>query len=206
MKLSASQLGKMLGLTGEEMNQLLYNLGILSGEPGNYDFTEFGKKYGESQAHHRGTGGYSCYNRYWVTHKYDDSILEFLQNKHEEIKIAKKLVKDRRKNRLDLQKVERVRADMRFLGNGLAQNTTELVNVQKQIDGQKNIRSMSRLGKAGLLLACVSVISYGTYKIIDTAKKRKSEEVSEVDANLTEEMPNTVSKNKGKQLICFSGE
>ena len=56
------------------MNFLLKEEGFLDGEPGNYTITEKGKKFAEEHNHHRGTGGYSHYNRYWTTITWDDGI------------------------------------------------------------------------------------------------------------------------------------
>jgi len=75
---SARLLGQDIGLSAKEMNCLLQNEGYLEGVPGNYSVTEKGTAYAEEEDHHRGTGGYSWYNRYWTTRTWDESILNEL--------------------------------------------------------------------------------------------------------------------------------
>ena len=65
MNKSARVLGQEIGLTAQEMNQLLKAEGMLEGEPGAYSPTEKGKKYVNETDYHRGPGGYSWYNRDW---------------------------------------------------------------------------------------------------------------------------------------------
>ena len=69
---SARTLGREFGKTAQEMNLLLKEHGYLGGEPGAYDLTEKGARYGQEQDHHRGTGGYAHYNRYWTTRTWND--------------------------------------------------------------------------------------------------------------------------------------
>ena len=45
MKLSATKLGKMIGLSGEEVNKKLASLGYLEGVPGDWGLTEKGKQF-----------------------------------------------------------------------------------------------------------------------------------------------------------------
>lgn len=74
MRKSARILGQEYGLTAQEMNFVLKEEGFLDGEPGNYTVTEKGETYAIEEDHHRGTGGYSWYNRYWTTRTWDDEI------------------------------------------------------------------------------------------------------------------------------------
>ena len=71
---SATLLGKELGLTGQEMNQLLKREGFLEGEPGAYLLTPKGEEFAEQHDFHRGPGGYSWYNRDWTTTTWDESV------------------------------------------------------------------------------------------------------------------------------------
>lgn len=73
---SATVLGKELGLTGQEMNQLLKREGFLEGEPGAYSLTPKGEEFAEQHDFHRGPGGYSWYNRDWTTTTWDESVLD----------------------------------------------------------------------------------------------------------------------------------
>lgn len=78
MVMSASMLGERVGLNGQEMNYILKEAGFLSGNPGEYDITEKAKPFVVEKDFHRGTGGYSIYNQYWTTRKWDESILDDL--------------------------------------------------------------------------------------------------------------------------------
>lgn len=78
MQVSARILGQDYGLTAEEMNRVLVKLGFLKGSPGDYSLTEKAMQYAVEKDFHRGTGGYSCYNRYWTTRTFDNSIKEVL--------------------------------------------------------------------------------------------------------------------------------
>lgn len=64
---SARVLGWEFRKTAQEMNVLLKEHGYLYGDPGAYGLTEKGEQFAQEQDHHRGTGGYSHYNRYWET-------------------------------------------------------------------------------------------------------------------------------------------
>ena len=75
---SARLLGYEVGKSPREMNVLLKAHGYLYGEPGAYGLTEKGKQFGQEEDHHRGTGGYSTYNRDWTTTTWDESVLDAL--------------------------------------------------------------------------------------------------------------------------------
>lgn len=92
---NATELGRPHGLNGQETNMLLYQQGFICGEPGDYDFTDKGQKYGISKEHHRGTGGYSRFNRYWTTTKYDESIESVIDWSPATIEKACQAVKER---------------------------------------------------------------------------------------------------------------
>lgn len=96
MRKSARVLGQEYGLTAQEMNFVLKEEGYLDGEPGNYLVTEKGEKYAKEQDHHRGTGGYAHYNRYWTTRTWDDGIaseLDITAERKKEIREAISLAK-----------------------------------------------------------------------------------------------------------------
>lgn len=167
MNLSATQLGRRYGLSGEETNQLLFNKGILSGTPGDYDLTELGKKYATSRSHHRGPGGYSQYNKYWVTRLYNESILEDLDINEEAIKLAKEQVSIRRMERLTtLQATERARANKEFLAKEAAKQVAEFTEQKKLQDTVQLMEKLKKVGKIGVVIAGVSLASYGVYKAV----------------------------------------
>ena len=97
-------MGQDFGLTAQEMNFVLKEEGYLQGEPGNYSVTEKGQQFADEQYHHRGTGGYSHYNRSWETRTWDDCItdnLDITVKKKREIQEAIFLAKKRQKEDLD---------------------------------------------------------------------------------------------------------
>lgn len=98
MRKSARILGQEYGLSAQELNFVLKEEGFLDGEPGNYTVTEKGEKYAQEQDHHRGTGGYAHYNRYWTTRTWDDGIvdeLDITDDRKREIRAAISLSKQK---------------------------------------------------------------------------------------------------------------
>ena len=71
--MSASQMGRYLGLTAQEVNQRLRDRGFLEGEPGAYSLTESGDAHGQEYDHDNGYGGYAY--RSWSTRTWDSSII-----------------------------------------------------------------------------------------------------------------------------------
>ena len=78
MSKSATALGQLYGVTSQVMNGILKELGYLEGDPGAYGVTEKGAKYAFEKDHHRGTGGYSWYNRDWTTRSWGDELVDEL--------------------------------------------------------------------------------------------------------------------------------
>lgn len=78
MRLSATMIGRTMGLTARAVNVLLKEHGYLYGEPGAYGLTEKGAAYGHETWHHRGPGGYAHYNRDWETRSWSEGILDVL--------------------------------------------------------------------------------------------------------------------------------
>lgn len=98
MQKSSRILGQNYGLTAQEMNFVLKEEGFLEGEPGNYIVTEKGRKYADEQNHHRGTGGYEHYNRYWITRTWDEDIedeLNISEKRKSEIRQAIRLARQK---------------------------------------------------------------------------------------------------------------
>lgn len=79
MRQSARSLGIEVGLSARETNELLQATGFLSGIPGAYEVTEKGRPYADEHHHTRGTGGYSHYNRDWITRDWDTTVLDELR-------------------------------------------------------------------------------------------------------------------------------
>ncbi len=95
---SATSLGKELGLTAQEMNQLLKREGYLEGDPGAYSLTPKGEEFAEEDYFHRGPGGYSWYNREWTTTSWDESILDNLDLSTRNLQAAKDAAAEARRS------------------------------------------------------------------------------------------------------------
>lgn len=101
---SARILGQEENLTAQEMNVLLQMQGYLEGEPGDYQVTEKGAPFAKEQDFHRGTGGYSWYNRNWTTRVWDESILDELDTSEEKKNEAREAVTMRRLEQSEARK------------------------------------------------------------------------------------------------------
>lgn len=97
MRMSAKMLGAPFGLSAQEMNHALKKSGFLDGVPGDYEVTEKGAKYALERDYHRGNGGYACYNAYWTTRSWDDSIINQLDLSDDYIASIKQEVSELRR-------------------------------------------------------------------------------------------------------------
>lgn len=77
MKMSAKDIGKVLGETAQGVNLLLKEKGYLDGEPGNYTLTELGEKFGEIYEYTNGWQGYA--KRVRSSRLWDETIIERLK-------------------------------------------------------------------------------------------------------------------------------
>lgn len=156
MRKSARVLGQEYGLTAQEMNFVLKEEGYLDGEPGNYFVTEKGEKYAKEQDHHRGTGGYAHYNRYWTTRTWDDGIVDELDitaERKREIREAISLAKQK----LNKSEDNNLAGDYNSYGN-------EYVGVADDNDSEDDLDAA-----VGVLLLAAS--AYGVYKVAPHVKR-----------------------------------
>lgn len=171
MQVSARILGQDYGLTAEEMNRVLVKLEYLKGAPGDYSLTEKAIPYALEKNFHRGTGGYSCYNRYWTTRTFDDSIKEALDISTELIIEVRDEVKKDRTARYTAQAVARAKANADFLAKQAAEkaahNAAEIADMEKE----KLITKLKTTGKIGLITGGMLIIGYGVYKATPYIKK-----------------------------------
>ena len=79
MKYSARSLGQMIGETAREVNQRLFEHGLLSGQPGNWKLTELGKMFGEQRYWSNGYGGRAARDFIYIV--WDKAVLEKLGRK-----------------------------------------------------------------------------------------------------------------------------
>jgi hypothetical protein len=77
-RITAKQLGQILGKTAREVNETLKESGFLEGELGNYTFTEKGAQYGEEKDEDNGYGGSA--HRSWSYKKWDEEIVNEISN------------------------------------------------------------------------------------------------------------------------------
>lgn len=169
MQVSARILGREYGLTAEEMNRVLVKLGFLKGEPGNYDLTEKALQYAIEKSYHRGTGGYSCYNRYWTERTFDDSIKEVLNVTSELIKEVRNELSAARAARKAAQAI----ATEEFLAKRAAEKAALEVAEQAAL---KRKALWKRVGKISLVVGGSAVIVYGVCKfVIPKVRKWHSE-------------------------------
>lgn len=93
---SARLIGYDYGYNARDMNFFFKFKGLIDGLPGDYFITDVGKQFGKEEYFHRGTGGYSWYNRYWTERTWDEETLKaagILDNIHEEMKLAREATK-----------------------------------------------------------------------------------------------------------------
>ena len=171
MQVSSRILGQEYGLTGEEMNRLLFKQGILTGEPGVYDLTSKGLQYVVSKDFHRGTGGYSHSNRYWTTRTYDESTKDVLDFSSESIAEVKKEIAEGRAIRCAAQKAAWEKANAEFLAKEAAKKAEEIVEEQATKQVLERIAKYKKVGKIGLIVSGIATTGYGVYKVAPKVKK-----------------------------------
>lgn len=169
MKKSATQLGEDYCLIGEEMNYILKAQGYLEGEPGDYDPTPKGMPYVQETSFHRGNGGYANYNRYWITRKWDDSILEELDLSEEVISEARAAVADRRRLLRENRKAES--EALRAEHNQINSESFEVEEFSED--------ELSDVEKVCGLIGLVVLIGVGTYRwVAPKAKNLWNEKIA----------------------------
>ena len=156
MRKSARILGQEYGLTSQEMNFVLKEEGYLNGDAGNYSVTDKGVPFAEETDYHRGTGGYSHYNRYWTTRTWDESIEEDLNITNDMKEAARDAVAKVRKQNWDEIKAARKKADEDFTAKNNPQITEEVKETVTDSSGALGV---------GLLIGGLIVVGYGIYKV-----------------------------------------
>jgi hypothetical protein len=157
-KRSASFLGQALGLTGEEMNRLLKDRGLLAGEPGAYALTEKGQQFANERYEERGNpGGSSQYFRQWPVVTWPPSVineLDVTEEQKQQVRVAARLA---RQEKAALRAAEAV--DLSSQGNDRGAPSSSGVD--------------SRVVVLGLLAAGAAV--YGLYKAVPRIKARRAD-------------------------------
>lgn len=186
MALTATNLGKEYGLTGEEMNLALKKLGFLIGDPGDYDFTVLGRQYGHTECHHRGPGGYSMYNRDWGVHKYDESIKDVLDISNDLKEEVRTEIAEKRAARYAAIVEARKKADAEFLAKEAAKKASEMAEQKRQIAEIERIAKLKKYGKICLIIGGSVIVGYSTYRLIKHVKQKRgalSDKIDQADSS-----------------------
>lgn len=108
-KVSATKLGALFGLSGQETNVLLKEEGFIEGEPGNYSPTDKGKEYSDELSDDNGYGGYCARGWSWLV--WPESILDSVDTSPERLaEIREKTAEERRERKAAAE----AEADERF--------------------------------------------------------------------------------------------
>lgn len=171
MQVSARILGQDYGLTAEEMNRVLVKQGFLQGTPGNYSLTQKALEYAVEKDFHRGTGGYACYNRYWTTRTFDDSIKEALNVSADLINEVRGEIAADRAARYAAQAAARAQANADFLTKQTAEKAAQEAAEIATKETEELIAKWKKAGKIGLIAGGVLIVGYGVYKVTPHIKK-----------------------------------
>lgn len=171
MQMSARILGQEYGLTAEEMNRVLAKLGFLKGSPGDYSLTEKAMQYAVEKDFHRGNGGYACYNRYWTTRSFDDSIKQVLDVSRELISEVREEITSDRAARYAAQAAARAQAETEFLAKQAAEIAARETAERTAIETEELITQWKKASKIGLIVGSVLIAGYGVYKVTPKIKR-----------------------------------
>ena len=186
MQVSARILGQDYGLTAEEMNRVLVKKGFLQGSPGDYSVTQKALQYAVEKDFHRGTGGYACYNRYWTTRTFDDSIKEALDVSADLINEVRNEIAADRAARYAAQAAARAQANADFLAKQAAEKAAQEAAELAALEAEELFAKWKKAGKIGLVVGSVVLVGYGVYKVAPKVKawwaehKQHENEESEV--------------------------
>lgn len=186
MQVSARILGQDYGLTAEEMNRVLVKQGFLQGSPGDYSVTQKALQYAVEKDFHRGTGGYACYNRYWITRTFDDSIKEALDVSADLINEVRNEIAADRAARYAAQAAARAQANADFLAKQAAEKAAQEAAELAVLEAEELLAKWKKAGKIGLVVGGVVFVGYGVYKVAPIVKacwaehKQHENEKSEV--------------------------
>lgn len=165
-KRSASFLGQPLGLTGVEMNLLLKDRGLLTGDPGAYALTQKAQQFANERYEERGNpGGSSQYFRQWPVVTWDPSVINELnvtEERKQQVRLAARLA---RQEKAAVRAAEAV---------DLSSQATDL--------GAPNSSGVDpRVVVLGLLAAGAAI--YGLYEAVPRIKARRADRARKKSAS-----------------------
>ena len=172
MGVSATVLGKDYGLNGQEMNAVLSELEYLSGKPGEYVPTAKGVPFITETDHHRGTGGYARYNRYWTTRTFDPSIKKELKITPELKEKVRADLKAARVARQQAQSTAQAEADVLLRAKIAAEKRAIDSANEAAKRAAQNAVIIKKVDKVVLIVACVAGVCYVLYKLLPVAKRK----------------------------------
>lgn len=177
MYYSATSLGKIFGLTAQEMNTALKKLGYIGGQPGKYFPTEKGIPFFKANYHSNGYGGYA--SRSWTTFTYDKSILQKLKPEmtNDICQKAKDLVKEQRLANKAAEAAETL-AEKISLGK-------DSVNATKIL--QMNSKQIKTAGIVALAVIGTAAITTAVAICVNRSKKDKENKTLNAEMILQEE-------------------
>lgn len=167
MNYSASMLGRLFHVNGQEMNVVLRNLDYLHGAPGNYGLTEKGLQYGSVKLHDNGYGGY-CH-RGWDTISFDESIVESLKQEvnPEVIKVARAQLSEHRAT----QKAARLAEQKAF--EEMLLRKQEMKNAAIAA-AQRHHNQLKTAGIVSLVVIGIAMVGTCIYFGVSAANKKKA--------------------------------
>lgn len=111
--LSATEIGRSIGASREEVNRLLRDQGFLEGKPSAWSLTTKGEEYGIHRDHDNGYGGFA--HRNWYTTHFDPSVVEVIDSSPEQIAKARAEIAADRQAQRAARAAEQAEAEARYL-------------------------------------------------------------------------------------------
>ncbi len=161
--LSATEIGFQIGASAMEVNYLLKDQGFFYGEPGAYDLTSKGEKFGVQRSHDNGYGGST--RRSWETSHFDPSITDVLDSAPEKLAKARADVSADRQAQKPTRMVAQVEADANF-------RESEANKKAGETQGEIDLLKVLLVVASGLAMC---VITVGARKCVRWYRRNKAE-------------------------------
>ena len=159
--LSATVIGRKIGVTPMEFNRLMKNQGFLDGEWNAYGLTPKGENFGVHQSHDNGYGGHG--HKAWETMRYSPNIADELDYSPESLAVVREEILARRQELSAARMVAQAEAEVHYAA---LRANKEAAEAKYEIDPQKVLIVI-----AGLV--AIAVASYGVYQGVQRYKRKK---------------------------------